>query len=198
MFVRIPVIFLCLKVVASPFGLAWCLELAVLVRVEWVLFRLFADGWLLLEVVERNQGVIRIGDVRLGWGWIGEGRVWVVGRVVGLGMAGERLLLADALLVLADLVYVLLTLGLSDLIVPATCVLDMLLGRSLRWGRMRWPLHRKLGVLGCWVCDGVLFCRLVEGLDVLWRWVLVIGGWILLERLHQVRLGKLLIVHVML
>lgn len=52
-------------------------------------------------------------------------------------MAGERLLLADALLVLADLVYVLLTLGLSDLIVPATCVLDMLLGRSLRWGRMR-------------------------------------------------------------
>jgi hypothetical protein len=49
-------------------------------------------------------------------------------------MAGERLLLADALLVLADLIYVLLALlVLSDLIIPATCVLDMLLGRSLRW-----------------------------------------------------------------
>lgn len=53
-------------------------------------------------------------------------------------------------------------------------------------------------VLGYRVCDGVLFCRLIKGLDVLWRWVLVIGGWILLERLHQVRLGELLIVHVML
>ena len=52
-------------------------------------------------------------------------------------MACERLVLAYALLVLTDLVYVLLALlglGCSDLLITATCVLDMLLGMSLRWG----------------------------------------------------------------
>jgi cytochrome c oxidase subunit IV len=53
-------------------------------------------------------------------------------------MACERLVLAYALLVLTDLVYVLLArlvcLGCSHLLITATCVFYMLLGMSLRWG----------------------------------------------------------------